>query len=165
MARCGDVGDDLGSRVLAARLVCELMRLAFLMERTYAPYSKWFGTAFSRLACGPVLVPVFRRVLQADDWKSREEPLSAAYALLAQMHNRLGVTEPLSTDMTFFYDRPYRVLNSERFVAALRDAVTDPAVRRLPPHFGSINQITDSTDILNDHDARSRFRAVYDCDL
>ncbi len=50
MGRCGEVGDELGSRLVAGRLVREVMRLAFLMERQYAPYAKWFGTAFSRLA-------------------------------------------------------------------------------------------------------------------
>jgi hypothetical protein len=51
MARCGDVGDELGSRLVAARLIEELMRLCFLMEKQYWPYAKWFGTAFSKLAC------------------------------------------------------------------------------------------------------------------
>ena len=41
---CGDAGDDLGSRIIAARLVRDLMRLCFLMERRYAPYSKSLGT-------------------------------------------------------------------------------------------------------------------------
>src|SRR5919202_1893833 len=51
VGRAGDVGDESGSRVVAARLVQYLMRLCFLFERRYAPYSKWFGTAFSRLNC------------------------------------------------------------------------------------------------------------------
>ncbi len=44
--RTAEVGDELGSRVLAGRQVRELMHLCFLIERQYAPYSKWFGTAF-----------------------------------------------------------------------------------------------------------------------
>lgn len=47
MGRAGTVGDELGSALIGARLVRDIMRLAFLMERTYAPYAKWFGTAFS----------------------------------------------------------------------------------------------------------------------
>ena len=45
MGRCGQVGDDLGSRLIAARLVHDLIRLCFLMERRYAPYIKWLGSA------------------------------------------------------------------------------------------------------------------------
>jgi len=40
MGRCGQVGDELGSRLVAARLVRDLMKLCFLMERQYAPYTR-----------------------------------------------------------------------------------------------------------------------------
>ena len=65
VGRCGDLGDELGSQVIAARLVRDLMRLCFLMERRYAPYSKWLGTAFARLDCAPRLQPVLHEVLSA----------------------------------------------------------------------------------------------------
>jgi len=62
VGRCGDVGDDLGSPIVASRLVVELMRWCVLIEREYWPYFKWFGTAFSRLRCGEVLAPIFHEV-------------------------------------------------------------------------------------------------------
>ena len=65
MGRYGQVGDSLGSRLIAARLVRDLMRLCFLMERKYAPFIKWFGSAFAQLDCASDLVPVFTRVLEA----------------------------------------------------------------------------------------------------
>ena len=58
MGRAGMVGDEIGSAVIGARLVRDLMHLCFLMERKYAPYPKWFGTAFARLACEAELCPV-----------------------------------------------------------------------------------------------------------
>ena len=72
VGRCGDLGDELGSQVIAARLVRDLMRLCFLMERRYAPYSKWRGAAFARLECAPRLQPVLYEVLSASDWRERE---------------------------------------------------------------------------------------------
>ena len=72
IGRTGDVGDELGSRVIAARLIRDLMMLCFLIERVYAPYSKWFGTGFSKLACAPTLTPIFQRVLSAETWRERE---------------------------------------------------------------------------------------------
>ena len=39
MGRAGLVGDELGSALIAARLVRDLMHLCFLMERRYAPYA------------------------------------------------------------------------------------------------------------------------------
>ena len=47
--RTSEVGDELGSRIVAARLTRDLIRLALLMARAYAPYTKWLGTAFARL--------------------------------------------------------------------------------------------------------------------
>ena len=38
MGRTGDVGDELGSRVIAGRLIRDVMLLCFLIERDYAPY-------------------------------------------------------------------------------------------------------------------------------
>lgn len=38
----------------------------FLLEREYAPYSKWLGTAFSRLPCGAELIPIVRQFV--DRW-------------------------------------------------------------------------------------------------
>ena len=47
----GSVGDELGSALIGSRLVRDIMSLCFLMEKRYAPYAKWFGTAFLRLEC------------------------------------------------------------------------------------------------------------------
>ena len=60
--RAGSVGDDLGSAVIAWRLIRDMMRLAFLMERTYPPYPKWLGSAFAELQCAPELLPLLERV-------------------------------------------------------------------------------------------------------
>jgi hypothetical protein len=50
VGRCAEVGDALGSAVVTARLVRDVMHLWLLMARRYPPYSKWLGTAFARLA-------------------------------------------------------------------------------------------------------------------
>ena len=52
MGRAGHAGDELGSAVIGGRLTRDLMVLGFLLERRYAPYPKWFGTAFERLDLG-----------------------------------------------------------------------------------------------------------------
>lgn len=57
VGRCGEVGDDLGSQLVAMSLVRDVIKLAFLLERRYAPYPKWFGTAFQRLDLAGPLTP------------------------------------------------------------------------------------------------------------
>ncbi|MET9627009.1 DUF4037 domain-containing protein [Lentzea sp. NPDC006480] len=119
VGRCGDVGDELGSAVIAARLTRELMRLCLLLARVYPPYSKWLGTAFARLPCGPRLVPVLTAVLAATDWRTRERHLCEACEIVAGLQNDAGLTEPIDPRTRPFHDRPYRVLDAGRFADAL----------------------------------------------
>ena len=158
MGRCGQVGDDLGSRLIAARLVRDLMQLCFLMERRYAPYIKWFGSAFAQLDCASDLVPIFTRVLQANSWEERQTHLTTAYEFVAEMHNALGITAPLTTKVSPYYNRPFLVIHADRFVDAIRAAIKSEEVRALPEHLGSLDQFVDSTDALNDP---GRFSPLY----
>ncbi len=160
LGRAGDVGDELGSRLIGARLVWEVMRLCFLLEQTFAPYTKWFGTAFARLACGPALGPRLESVLKASSWPEREACLCEVYSRVAEMHNALGLTEPLPTQPSPFYDRPYRVIHADRFAEALAQRIADPEVRGLPL-IGSANQFVDSTDVLDPADQLRKLQAVF----
>jgi hypothetical protein len=164
MPRAGYVGDELGSAVIGGRLVQDVMRLCFLIERRYAPYPKWFGTAFSRLNCASTLTPILRRAQTAITWQERETALCEAYERLAQMHNALGFTEPLDAHCVSFFDRPFRVLYAERFAAALLSLITDPAVKRIATKqlIGGIDQISDSTDLKAAPAWRTALKRLYD---
>jgi hypothetical protein len=165
MGRAGFAGDELGSAVIAARLVRDLMRLCFLMEKEYAPYPKWFGTAFARLKSGPPLIPTLQLVLHAATWQEREKHLVQAYEYVANLHNNLGVTAPLSAQANFFFDRPFRVIHlGGDFAGAIRAQITDPVVQRIAaqPLIGSVDQFSDNTDLLSDPIWRGRLRTFYE---
>jgi hypothetical protein len=153
--RCGEVGDDLGSAVLASRLVRDLMKLCLLMSRVYPPYSKWLGTAFADLSCATQLTPSLSGALRAADWQERERHLSAAYGHVARMHNELGLTEPVDPNVRQFHSRPFLVLDADRFVEALRATIGDPMIRELPL-VGAIDQYVDSTDLTDWGNAERR---------
>ncbi|HEX5439369.1 MAG TPA: DUF4037 domain-containing protein [Ktedonobacterales bacterium] len=158
VGRCGDVGDDLGSRIVAARLVRDVMRLCFLLERRYVPYSKWFGTAFSRLACAGQPGPHLTASLAASNWQEREAHLADAYEAVASLQNALALTDPLDPTPRRYHDRPYRVIHAERFANALATTIQDEELRRIMESVGlvgAVDQFADSTDILS-HAGRSR---------
>jgi hypothetical protein len=142
VGRSGYVGDELGSAVIGAQLVQDLMRLCFLMEREYAPYRKWFGTAFSRLSCGPSVGPILRDVLRAETWQEREERLMAAYRLLGELHNRLQITAPVELGIEQMCGRPFKVVWGD-FPGALAAEIQDPEVRRIAERWpvGGIEQV------------------------
>jgi hypothetical protein len=161
IARCGDVGDELGSRVVASRQVVEIMRLCFLIEKQYTPYYKWFGTAFAQLDCASNLTPIFHRVLNSQSWEERENYISNAYLYLMEMHNNLGVTQVIEPKMSPFYNRPYQVPWSSRFADALHEAIQSDDVRKFPRDIGSVGQLVNSTDILSNPEWSRKFSVIY----
>ena len=164
VGRTGSVGDELGSAVIAGRLVNALMRLCFLMERQYAPYSKWFGTAFGRLVCAEEMTPPLRAALQAQTWAERESALGAALEGAARMHNRLGLTQPLAERVSPFHGRPFQVIHGEQFAEALAAQISDPRVRALPEYAGSVNQWVESVEVLDNVGLCARLKGLYGAD-
>jgi hypothetical protein len=154
VGRCGYVGDELGSRVVVARQVQRIMRLCFLMERRYAPYSKWFGSAFKQLDIAAFLLPVLEGVLQASHWKEREEYLGRAYTMVADKHNSLGLTEELSSNIRGYFSRPFQVLSA-------RNAIHNMELKQLTPVIGSVGQFTDSTTVFDDVQLYARLKNLY----
>jgi hypothetical protein len=161
MARCGDVGDELGSTVIAARLVRDIMQLCFLMERQYAPHAKWFGTAFLQLDGSNALEPLLLDAMRLESWHERQGALAATLELIATLHNSLGITEPLDPSVRNFYGRPYLVIGAERFASAIESRISDEAVLRLPPRLGSLNQLINGTDTLESTQIRKRLENLY----
>jgi hypothetical protein len=164
MGRAGYVGDEIGSALVGARLVRDVMRLCFLMEKQYAPYPKWFGTAFARLKCAAELSPVLRRALLAETWQEREKHLCAGYEYVAALHNALGLTEPLPATVSGFHGRPFQVIHAERFADATASRITDPAVKRMASSrlIGGVDQFSDNTDLLEDRQRRPTLRRLFD---
>lgn len=162
MPRAGFVGDEMGSALIGSRLVRDVMNLCFLLEKQYAPYPKWFGTAFQRLRSAQELGPLLWRAQQASTWTERSEALAQAYEALARLQNELQVCQSLPETVSSFYDRPFPVIHGERFAQALVEQITDPAVRQIATQslIGSINQWSDNTDM--EGIARKKLRQLYE---
>ncbi|MFD8497314.1 DUF4037 domain-containing protein [Amycolatopsis sp. NPDC059657] len=159
VGRCGEVGDELGSAVIAARLVRDLMRLSLLMHRRYPPYSKWLGSAFAQLPFAATVTPALTGALAATTWRDREAHLATAYSATAKLHNQLGLTEPLDPGTRPYHDRPFQVLHAGRFSQALLASITDPGLCAVPLT-GAVDQFADNTDLLEDRAATRTVTAV-----
>lgn len=163
VARTAEVGDDLGSAVIAARLVRDLVRLALLLDRVYAPYGKWLGTAFTRCAHADGLPGHLADALRAGDPAGRERALAAAYGALARRQNSRSLTRPVDPAIRTYHGRPAQVLMADRFTDALLNTVIDPDLLRLPL-VGAIDQAVDSTDLLQHPDVYRRLVGLYEPD-
>lgn len=157
VGRAAEAGDRRGSRVIAARLVRELMRLCLLLGRRFPPYSKWLGTAFAALPEAQEIATALDEALDGS-----QAALCTAYELTGEWQNRLGLAEPVRASRRPFFDRPYLVIDAERFATALLARIDDPEIAALPP-VGAIDQFCDSTPVLcSPRLARALTRAVCD---
>ena len=164
MGRAGMVGDEVGSAIIGARLVRDVMRLYFLMEKTYAPYPKWFGSAFKQLPGAQELWPVLQGAVHAHTWQQREQFLIQAYEHLAIRQNALKLTRPLPEQVTSFFGRPFQVIELHGFAQALIDQIKDPHVKRIAAEspMGSLDLLSDNTTLVSNPRWRLLIRHFYE---
>jgi hypothetical protein len=147
VGRVGYSGDELGSQIIAARMVENIMRLALLIERRYAPYSKWLGTSFSRLDTASDLTPLLTRVLTSHDWQQREARLVDACSFVAELQLARGIPGATAPTSGNLHGRPFQFIDSLKISAGLRAAIKDEDVRKMP-NFGAADQLLKNGAVL-----------------
>jgi hypothetical protein len=161
VGRTGEVGDDVGSAQIAASISRDLMRIALLQQRQYAPYAKWLGSAFSRTDVGARVMPHLKAVLATTNWQEREHALNSAGAMLIEQFNGLELIPQMPTNADQFHSRPFHILPAEDIARHLLGPVTTPGVPILAAFSGGIDVITDSTDALNSPEFRLAVRQMF----
>lgn len=161
--RAGMAGDDLGSRLVTARVCRTAVQLAFLQEQRYAPYDKWLGTALARLDSTAPLRSALAVTLDASGWQERQRGLGGVLVELVRRHNRLGLTAPLPERTVAFHGRPFEVVDGAVVADRLVHALTDPEVRQIArrPLVGGIDLFSVSTDLAVDPGRTDDLRRLY----
>jgi hypothetical protein len=168
VGRTNQVGDELGSRVITARLVERIIHLCFLMEKRYAPYSKWLGTAFTQLKSYEEIHLLLKELLDAKAYSYRDELFSKLYERLVKMHNALKITDPME-EKTRTYSgwhllrdgvktlaldderntRPFQVVFADRMRKAIWEKISDEQLLAVGNAYGSVNQfLVESSDAI-----------------
>lgn len=147
IGRTGYVSDDLGSRVITAKLVKLGMKLLFLVNRRYVPYPKWFGSAFELLNHAEVVKPHLERALKTDAWKDRENHLVDALLEIAKAHWLEGVVEEVEISKDVFFSRSFIIPDVKNIQKALKLKLKPP-FDEFRYHLGSLTTIIENTDII-----------------
>jgi hypothetical protein len=163
VGRAAEAGDELGSRMVAARLARDVMRLSLLLARRFPPYSKWLGMAFTKVPEAAGIAAALHDALAAGDAQRRQAALCAAYEMAGDWQNRLGITASVDATRRPYFDRPFPVIDAGRFVAALSGggaALTGDGGTVLtgggPAGIGGIDQFVDNSDVLERPDLARR---------
>ncbi len=161
--RAGAVGDELGAALIGGRLARSIMQLCFLFERRYAPYPKWFGSAFAELDCAAELGPILQAVQRSAKWRERQRHLCAAYEILNRLHNALSLTPAIQPAIQEFHGRGFWVSNAWRYIEALLSEIRDPEVKAIADNslMGSIDQFSDNTDMREAVTLRAKIANLY----
>jgi hypothetical protein len=149
-ARAWLTGQDIGFSILVSRLVRDIMRLGFLLERKYAPYAKWLEKSFANLNCGKTLMPYLREITTAADSQARQQNLCKAFERIASIQNDLSITKPIDTKCKQWHNRPFEAIYGDQIAQTVADAINDREVRSILKKglIGNIDLISDNTDVL-----------------
>jgi len=161
--RAGATGDELGSALIAARIVRSIVFLCFLYEKCYAPYPKWLGRAFAALTRADEIAPILRAVQMGVTWRQRERQLCGAYEALNSLHNASKLTEPVQPAVQVFHERGFLVSNAWRYSERLLAVIEDPEVKAISEGrlIGSVDLFSDSTDLREAANLRGRLAGLY----
>lgn len=158
--RCAVRGDDLGSRIVCARIVERLMRLCFLYMNRYAPYSKWFGTAFAGLPIDEEIKQAMQAALRADTPITREENIVTAQTLVGKLHNKSGVTPAVDIRVQTYYERDILVIYADGLANATSLLLHGTPFEKLPL-IGTMSQIGNFCSLYDRVDYQPRMKGLY----
>ena len=158
--RCADVGDEMGSILACGRIAERLMRLCFLYCSQYAPYSKWFGTAFSRLPIDERVKTAIHAALTAGNITDREQNLVRAQKLVADLHDTFGITKPICAKIQSYFGRDILVIFADRIAEAIAEKLHHTPLAGLPL-IGTFSEVANFTVLSDDPALRNRIRNFY----
>jgi Domain of unknown function (DUF4037) len=158
-ARTDQRGQHLQSRLIAAAMATELIRLAFLVCRSFMPYEKWFEALFRRLPVAAALAGPLERLVGGAGLAGREAALAEAVDVLLAAQRDRGRPTP-AVGLVPFFNRDQSTVALE-VTDLLFDGITDPDVLALPERLGTIEQWAYRHDVVFRLERRAAIVAAY----
>lgn len=136
------------------------MRLCFLYKDTYAPYSKWFGTAFNKLDIDENIKEKINSALKSNDLTERENNLVEAQALVADLHNSSGLTDKVEYSVESYFGRDIKVIFADKFVDATVEKLKGTVFENTPL-IGTMSQFGGLSDFADEKVYYEQIKKIY----
>jgi hypothetical protein len=137
--RTAMVGDALGSRIVIGRVVRDAIRMVFLLDHRYPPYSKWLGAAFSTIPLAGSVAGMLTTAMSAVDGTGAPALSEALEIIGAVTNERLG-TE-VDPSRRRYFSRSMYVAPATEFVEAILATVADSRLQSLPTSIGNVDML------------------------
>ncbi|MCE7749599.1 MAG: DUF4037 domain-containing protein [Candidatus Heimdallarchaeota archaeon] len=154
------LGDELGTRIEASRLVRLLIEMAFILKRRFVPYSKWLTTVFQQLPIAKKLYPLLLDIMKETEGENREQKLCEAYLLILEEQNKLKISPEIEGEIKPFHTRPIMIINVDDIITELEKIIETP-LKDLK-QIGSIDQFVDCTDIQSNSELAKNTKGFFD---
>lgn len=148
VGRAVEIGDVVGLKLLAARMVNLMLKACFVLKETYVPYSKWFSRGFDDLGL-PEIKAQALGVLTENEPAAIESKLAGLYLAVLALQNASAGVPRVERVISDYYNRPYKVVMAGEIVDALRDAVTDEPLKAIDLTLVGLDNKLDSSDFTN----------------
>jgi len=123
-------GDRIAEHMYLGWALHCILRLAFMLNRRYAPYRKWLHRSFREL---PLLAndldPLLTNMMDGISPQVKREAFRACLEVLGRATNGLGLIESQSFDEETAYAASGAGFNCFGFAAAIQQTVTGPLAR------------------------------------
>jgi hypothetical protein len=149
VGRCLDTGDDIGLRLITARIINTLMKICFYLEERFIPYSKWFGSAFDTLLIAKEIKASFMSCLTMKEADKIPRALADLYTLVVNYQNSKSLTEVIDSNVQYYYSRPYTVIFANRIVDALIDSIENQEIKLYDYRLIGLEQKVDGMDFTD----------------
>jgi hypothetical protein len=122
--------------------------MAYILEKKYIPYEKWFSIAFKQLPIAEALEPLLLSILKEDNWQQREKLLCDAYLQLIKKHIELNLIPSIKIEPIQFYQRPQLVIPVQKVIDELKKGIKH-SFSQVSYSLGTINQFIDISNNLS----------------
>lgn len=160
IGRCGDMEDELGSRLIAGRIVQNIMRFCFCAEKQYAPYSKWFGTAFKKLSIYAEIKDILDEAVSSDNWQDRQSKICHVYTKVISYYMIKGFIPTINIQVQDYYSRPYQVVYGEKIADQFKSFIESEEIKALDL-IGPISHMTPYGVVSDYHKNSEKLKRLY----
>jgi len=138
--RCAVRGERVAEQMYLGWALHCIMRLAFMLNRRYAPYRKWLHRAFRELPrLASEIDPLLTIMMEGESAQAKRQAFRAALDVLGRATNGLGIVEPQPLDGGPAYLDSGAGFNCYGFATAIQKSITGP-LSKLAYHDGAPDQ-------------------------